>query len=250
MICPQCATRNELGARRCAACGHPFTRAAAQAQSSPAAARGRRRGAPVTPASDASWDAAALAPAIPARTGDARGGSGCLLALLLGGSAIAGLVLAAYLAMTFYVKPMVRDATVADLRDGVSSEVSQQISEQLAGAPQGEIVISEAEVNERLDATGNLGPLDTVDVSITPGGIEVALGAYGLEGTYQAQVVEENGSVALTSGSLDGPLALVVPDGELEAAVNREIAAAIAAAGYQVEQVALSDGAVTLVLAQ
>lgn len=249
MICPQCATRNELGARRCASCGHPFTRDAIVARSQPqqpGTRRRLRRGDPSPLPAAGGWDAAAT----PARATTGRGGSGCLLALLLGGSTIAGLVLAAYLAMTFYVKPMVRDAAVADLRDGVSSEVSQQISEQLAGAPEGEIVISEAEVNQRLDATGNLGPLDSVDVRITPAGIEVALGAYGLDGTYQAQVVEENGSVALTSGSLDGPLALVVPDGELEAAVNREIAAAIAAAGYQVEHVALSDGAVTLVLAQ
>jgi hypothetical protein len=158
------------------------------------------------------------------------------------------IVVAALIVSNWYIKPMVKDMAVSDLRDGVQSEVATQIEAQLADAPEGEVVITEAEINDRIDATGNLGPIDTVDVEITPTGLEVALSAYGLSGDYDAQLIEQDGAVALEGGSLGGPLSFVVPDGDLASAVNAEIAAAIAASGYRVDSVALGDGTMTLVL--
>jgi len=177
-------------------------------------------------------------------------GRGCLVTLGILTVALFGLVIAALIFTNFYVKPMVRDAAVEDLRLGVQEEVTTQIEAQIQDAPVGEIVISQIEINERIDATGNLGPIDDVDVVIQPAGVNVNLSAYGLSGDYDAQVVERDGAVALEGGALGGPLSFVVPEGDLEAAVNAEIANALANAGYRVESVVLGEGEMTLVLAR
>ena len=260
MICPQCGQRNELGVRRCQACGQPFTRDAIERQyrgrgTQRAAARQQPAASPyasITPYDtyDA-YDAAVPVRATQrttARRGGRGRGRGCLLGLGAFGVLLFALTVAALLVANWYIKPMVRDAAVADLREGVQSEVAIQINSQIQDAPTGEVVISQTEINQRIDATGNLGPIDDVDVVITPAGLEVALAAYGLSGDYDAQVVERDGAIALEGGSLDGPLAFVVPDGDLESAVNSEIAAALASSGYRVDSVALGDGELTLVL--
>ncbi len=111
-----------------------------------------------------------------------------------------------------------------------------------------EVTITEQEINERVNARGNLGPIDDLQVHITPEGLLVDLSAYGFDGTYRAAIVERDGSVALDGGSLDGPLAYAVSDGDLEQAINRELAVALSAAGYRVAGVTLGDGALTLAL--
>ena len=72
--------------------------------------------------------------------------------------------------------------------------------------------------------------------------------AYGVDGAYRAAITERDGMVVLDDGRLDGPLSYVVPDGELEQAINRELAGALTAAGYRVAGVTLGDGALTLAL--
>jgi hypothetical protein len=144
-----------------------------------------------------------------------------------------------------FVKPRVRDAAVAGIQSRVGSEVRSTIDEQLGEATTGTVVISEAEINNRINRS-NLDPLDEVSVAITPGGVLVDLEAYQLNGSYSAQLREVNGSVVLDSGSISGPLSLVVPSGDLESAVNAAIADALTEAGYRVESVTLGDGVVTL----
>jgi hypothetical protein len=139
----------------------------------------------------------------------------------------------------------VRDAAVTDLRTGVRDEVNAQIADQIADAPEGDIVITDDEINQRL-AAGDLGPIDEVTITIAPDVMTVDLSAYGLHGTYQSVIRAENGTLVLDSGSLDGPLAFVIPDGELTDATNAEIAAALAAAGYRVESATMQDGAIAL----
>lgn len=167
-----------------------------------------------------------------------------LLVLLI----IAGLLAAGLLAAAeFYVKPRIRDLAVTDLRGGVRDEIRTEIDAQLQQAPTGSIVITEGDLNQRLDDVP-LGMLDSVDVQITPQGLEVSLSAWGLSGTYDADLVARDGSVAVEGGNVDGPLGLVVPDGELAAVANDEISAALADAGYVVTSISLEDGQMTLQL--
>jgi|GEM_PF-2988809 len=260
MICPQCATRNELGSQRCRACRRPFTHEAYEA----AQPRDRfRRRRPVTgqqapvryadaapavdPAVDATgvWDSRTVAPRRTRRRGRPHG---CLLAFGVLSILAVALLIGALLASTYIVKPMVRDAAVTDLRAGVRDEVNAQIATQIANAPEGEIVITDDEINQRLAAGGDLGPIDDVTITIAPDVITVDLSAYGLSGTYESVIRAENGSVVLDGGSLNGPLSFVIPNDDLADATNVEIAAALSEAGYHVQSATMQDGAIALVV--
>jgi hypothetical protein len=259
MICPQCATRNELGSLRCRACRRPFTHEAYEAAAPARRSQPRRRQAPnpapgwdddrtihpVPPVDDDTgvWSGRAVAAGRPRR---GRGSRGCLIAFGVLSIIVVGLVVAALLASSYIVKPMVRDAAVTDLRAGVRDEVSSQIASQVDDAPEGEIIITDDEINQRLAASGDLGPIDDVTITIAPDVITVDLSAYGLSGTYQSVIRAENGSVVLDSGSLDGPLGFVIPNNELADATNAEIAAALSEAGYRVESATMQDGAIAL----
>jgi len=185
----------------------------------------------------------AMAAAPPARRG--RRGGGCLLSFVLlltiGG-------VAAWLLITQVVQPRVGDMAVDGIRDGVREAVQDRIATEVGLELSGEVTITEQEITDRLQSHGNLGPIDDIQVHINPDGLSVDLSAYGLGGTYKAAVIEQDGSLALTNGHLDGALAYAVPEGELESAINRELAAALAAGGYRVEDVTLGDGALTLAL--
>lgn len=262
MICPQCATRNELGSQRCRACRQPFTHDAYQAAAPARRFQPRRHQVP-EPAPEPDWtNEPRRQPAAPldetgvwsgqvASTGRPRRRRrphGCLVAFAALSIVVVGLLVAALLASTYVVKPMVRDAAVTDLQAGVRDEVSSQIASQINDAPEGEIVITDDEINRRLDASGNLGPIDDVTITIAPDVITVDLSAYGLSGTYESVIRAENGTIVLDSGSLDGPLGYVIPNDELAEATNVEIAAALSAAGYRVESATMQDGAIALVV--
>jgi hypothetical protein len=180
----------------------------------------------------------------------ARGRHGCLLAFGLASLLAVGALVLLLLAATMVVQPMIRDAAVDDLRQGVRSEVSRQITTQIGEAPGGEIVLSQDELNRRLANSGSLGPISDVGVTITPEGLVVRLRAYGVDGTYQATVEEQAGSVVLSGSPMEGPLALLLPEGDLEEAINAELATALAESGYYVNDVAMRDGAIVLQMAQ
>jgi hypothetical protein len=238
MICPQCSNHSQPGAARCRSCGRPFARAAGQQERS---ASPHRESVPAgVPAPEP------VTTAYAARAGGRRGRrAGCLPVLAVAGLLVVGLVVGLLLAGELVVKPIVRDRAVAELREGVRDEVAAQISGDIGEAPGGEVVITEAELNQRLDAA-SLDPIEDVAVEITPTGLVVALEAYQLNGTYHTQVIEQDGSVVLQGGDISGPLSFVVPSGELEAAVNAELSTALADAGYVVDTVALGDGVMTL----
>ena len=259
MICPQCAARNPLGSTRCRTCARPFTRDAYRARMPPARRSARQPAEP--PGREPAWPATADAPLFERtrawqgqvageRPRASRKRRGALIALGLASVVVVGTLVVLLLASAYVVKPIVREAAVADLRAGVRDEVSTQIATQIADAPAGEVVITDDEINQRLDDAGQLGPIDDLMLTITPEGLVVDLSAYGLSGTYQSVIRVENGAVVLDRGSLDGPLALVIPNGELADAANAEIAAALSEAGYRVESATMQAGAIVLAVSQ
>ena len=241
MICPQCGHRNEVGVAQCAACRRPFTRAAAERRAWHASARRAQPAA--TAASVATVTPFDVPAAPPARR--RRGAGGCMVTLLVG-LALTGAL--GWLLLTQVVQPRVGDMAVDGIRDGVRSAVHDRVATEVGGLPAGEVTITEQEITDRINAHGNLGPIDDVQVHITPEGLLVDLSAYGVDGAYRAAITERDGMVVLDDGRLDGPLSYVVPDGELEQAINRELAGALTAAGYRVAGGTLGDGALTLAL--
>jgi hypothetical protein len=236
MLCPQCGARNPLGVRRCQACARPFTREAL-AEDAPALAYDERT----------AYTAAYSVPVRQPRPQRARRPRfGCLtalaaLALLL----VAGLVAALALG-NLVVKPYVRDSARDDLQTGVRSEVARQLSTQVGDLPDGQVTITDADVNQRIQQNGNLGPIDDVAVAFTPVGVDVSLRAYGLNGSYHATPRVVDGSLRLEGGALDGALGYVVPAGDLESIVNDELSAALHDAGYTVDDITLEQGQIVL----
>jgi hypothetical protein len=172
-------------------------------------------------------------------------GSRIVAALLLTGLAVTGL-----LVNERVVKPMVAEQVGDELRPGIQTAVAVEVNSQVGDVPAGEVVVTEAEINQRIEEAGDLGPLDAATVDLTPEGVRVNLTAWGVSGDYQADLQVNQGSLALEGGSLGGPLALIVPAGELEQAANEAIASALNDLGYQVESVALDEGTITLGLAR
>jgi hypothetical protein len=257
MICPRCGTQNELGARRCSNCLLAFTRGAAE--------RDGRSGIPgqgaLGPATGG-WDHEADPqgafdyPDYDAERRPRRGfpAVGCIAALGILATTAAVAVVVFLLASNLWIRPMVRDAADDDLREGVRQEVADQIATHAslsaeAGEPAaGEITITEAEINDRIDATGDLGPFDDVSVDLDDGGVTVKLRAYGVRGTYDADLRAENGTLVLDGGDIDGPLGLLAPTNDLEQAVNEEIAESLVGAGYRVDAVSVRDGELVLIV--
>jgi hypothetical protein len=247
MLCPQCGARNPLGVRRCQHCARPFTREAL-AEDAPALVYGDDTYA-ATATATATATAPFAAPALPAGRSARRPRPrrarpfGCLTALAL--LLVAGLAGALALG-NFVVKPYVRDAARDHLTTGVQSEVARQLSTQVGDLPDGQVTLTDADVNQRIQQTGDLGPLDDVSVAFTPSGIEVSLRAYGLNGSYHATPRVVDGSLRLEGGALDGALGYVVPAGDLERIVNDELAAALSNAGYTVHDITLGQGQIVL----
>jgi hypothetical protein len=248
MLCPQCNTRNPLGSRRCRACHHPFTRGAAERAAQFAAPTSATTATTSGTTSRDDWTAAHDEWADRARSGDRRQYGGCALALgIVAIMAVAGLV--GLLALSnFVIKPMVRDAAVREIQSGVRVDVQDEIETQLDDAPDGDVTVTEAEINEQISASDDLGPLNDIGVTLNESGIEVQLRAYGISGAYHVTPRVENGVVVLEDGDVSGPLSLVVPTADLESALNQELAAALQASGYEVDQLALGEGFLTLTL--
>jgi hypothetical protein len=282
MICPQCGKRNELGIQRCRFCRRVFTRSASRprAVSPPSTWHDARisaqqgfdprppdRRQPPTWDEEPAWESDTPFPEQPVAREPRRQSlasysdgpinsqrrparAGCLLAFGITSVLLVGGIVLLVLASTFVVQPMIRDAAVAQISTGVRDEVTRQIDSQIGDSLSGNIVISEDEINQRLATGIELGPISGASVQITPEGLVIRLRAYGVDGTYRAQVLDQNGSIAIVGSPMEGPLSYVMPEGDLENAVNAELAAALSDAGYFVEQVAVADGTITLTLSQ
>lgn len=234
MLCPSCGEKNQLGAQRCQSCGYAFTR---QARGDHAA--GRHAG---------SYSNDYRSRPSFANRRRRRGPLRAVVVLMLLLIIAAGAVIGAMLLKDSVVKPYVADQVSDDLDRGIREAVHQQVPEVPVNIGPTEVTITEEDINQRLANRENFGPLDQATVDVTPEGIEIALEAYGLSGTYSADLVAANGQLQLQNGSIDGPLGMLLPTSDLEAVANQAISGSLNDAGYQVNQVTLSDQALVIAL--
>lgn len=173
-----------------------------------------------------------------------------LVIWLIALGAIAVILVAGFqLASDNIIKPIVADRVGEDIDSGVESLVTGQLASMpLAIDQPQEIMVSEAELNQRIAEQQNLGPLDNARAEITSDGIVVHMDAYGLSGTYHAQVGVVDGRAVLQDGSIGGPLGYVIPVGELEQVANEAIARSLSTSEIRVTQVTLVDGEMVLTL--
>ena len=245
MYCPRCGERQPLGTRRCAACGFPFTRE--EADTGRAAARsGSTQGA----VRYREWERG---------PGVGRRLLGCLGFTILAVVVVLGVVTVVSNAV---VRPYIGRAIAAHLRLPTTSSTAQSdpatTSTSTAAAvlvprvpaDAAQVVITQDQLNANIAAhAGEIRPLDTATVRITPTEVAVDMSAYGVSGTYHGQVVVQNGKAVLTNGRIDGALGWVVPPGPIETALNDQIAASMDASGVSVTSVALQQGQMIVGLA-
>lgn len=174
--------------------------------------------------------------------------SGCLLSLILMLAVAAGVIIGAIVVTDMYVKPRVTEAISTHVGSGIEATVREQVNAELANLPAGDITISEDDINQRISEQGNLGPVDDLNVTINPEGIEATLDAYGVSGNYSGDVYVENGQIRLSNSSISGPLQYVVSEGDIEQIASNAINRALLESGYQVEAVTLQDGWLVLTL--
>ena len=267
MRCPQCGTRNVLGSASCSNCGRPFTSGqrrdhsagARDAQPSPseetiriptAEVRQARPDVHVHYERDAYddeydyYEEPYAAPPVAAR----RGMNGCLMSLMIMLAVSAGVIIGAIMVTNMYVKPRVNDAISSYVGAGIEDTVREQVNLELADMPSGDITVSEADINQQISEQGNLGPVDDLNVSIDPDGIDASLQAYGLSGNYSGDVYVEDGQIRLRNSNVSGPLQYVVSQGDIEQIASNAINRALQESGYVVEAVTLQDGWLVLTL--
>lgn len=268
MRCPQCGTRNPLGSERCSNCGREFTRSKPVQSPRPATqagaagddtayipsdrARQRRPDVHVHVREDEyGYDDEPYEREAAYREPAPRwGGFRCLTVLAALLVVVLLAVIALILAANLLIKPRIEDAVADNVGSGIETAVSEQVSASIPDVPAGEITITEADINQRIAAQNNLGPVSNLNVGITPDGVEADLDAYGLSGSYSADVAAENGQIQLTNSDVSGPLQYLVPEGQIEQIAADAINRALAGAGYRVEGVTLQDGALVLSLAR
>lgn len=238
MLCPSCGEKNPLGAQHCRACGYAFTRAEHERQYPEQQERAWERAYPGRP--------------YPHGAGTARRrGRGWrwiffIMILLVAGAAavVAGMALSGGV-----IKPFVADRISDDLNQGIHEAIQQEIG--IGALPEqassGEVTITEQQINERVAAHALVGPLDQATVDLQTNGIAIDLEAYGLSGTYRADLVVVDGQVRLRNGSIDGALGMILPTGEMEDVTNDAIGSSLNQAGYRVEALQMSDSAIVLV---
>lgn len=259
MRCPQCGTRNPLGSERCTQCGRPFTRAASRnqrqdtytagghAQNDGPAGRAQRPDVHVHYGQHADpYDDGYYAAQPPRR----RRLPGCLTTLIVLLALSAALIIGLIVATDVFVRPRVADAISERIGSGIETTVRDQISTEIGELPSGEITISEAEINQKIAERGNLGPVDDLTIDILRTGAEANLSAYGLSGTYTADIQYQDGRIVFANSDVGGPLQYLVPEGEIERIASDAINRSLAESGYRVEGVTLHDGELVLTLAR
>ncbi|HET7036046.1 MAG TPA: zinc ribbon domain-containing protein [Thermomicrobiaceae bacterium] len=232
MFCPRCGARGEPGAQRCAECGAPFTRRSAAGQ--PPA----RRAAPAArqPASYRTYHRG---------SGVGRAVVAWLVVLFLAAVAVLALIT---VFSSSVIKPFVGQQLEQSLAAPTSTATATSApaaapTAQTAEASPRQAVITEQQLNQGIaEHQDQLGPLDSVQVTIDADELAVELSSHGLSGTYHGQVTVQDGKPALANGHIDGLLGHVIPTRQLEDVLNQQIDAALAQSGVAVRSVTLQPG--------
>lgn len=131
-------------------------------------------------------------------------------------------------------------------------EIPPQAGSALSGAvaalPNGELVITEADVNGYIAANPQaLAPIDSASLRFTGGQALVDLRAYGISGTASAGLDAQDGRIVVVNPQLDGPLGLALSGQEIAAAITNRLNAELASQGRRVESLRVEEGRLVLI---
>lgn len=256
MICPRCQTRNQLGVSACASCGAPFTRQAARR------ARPEKR----QPQRGASFQEpypqpAAASPYPPQGRGVSPGrqrrayrrGAGP------GNRAVGGLI--AFLIITIVVISAAAWLSSGDTTDRIGTTVSDSVGglvpfssdddqpdveiPEAPPEPQGDLtwILTQDELNQRIRNNPDaFSPASDVRAELGDGTVTVHFRAYGANGTYHGSLTTRDGVPVVADSTIDGALGFVVGSGQIDNALNQQMAAVVAEQNVSVESVHVRPG--------
>jgi hypothetical protein len=257
MICPRCQIRNELGASQCASCGAPFTRQAAR-RTRPEQG-GRRHDYNYHQPRSTQPAGAAAFPQPGSHAPPRRQKRVYRRNVGPGNRAIGGLI--AFLIITIVVISAAAILGSGDTSSRIGDGLSDGVSGIFGGTdnndgpdvevpeappePQGEQTwtLTEDELNQRLSAQEDaFGPADDVSVELGEGTVTVRFRAYGASGTYHGSLTTRDGVPVVADSTIDGALGWVVSSGQIDDALNREMAAVVSEQQVSVESVHVRPG--------
>ena len=184
-----------------------------------------------------------FAPPPPAR----RNRRGCLLGLLAF-LLIAGL--AAVYGWFGVARPYLRDVARDELSTGVAAEIRAIEPADLPLLPSGELTLTEAEIDAHLrEHAGAYGPLDDLDVEISPTGLRVRFSVFGATSTYSGRPEIQDGALVVADGDLSGPAAQILGPADVAPIVESQLAALLTRSNRRPTAVSLADGALTVTTA-
>ncbi|MBA3336452.1 MAG: zinc ribbon domain-containing protein [Chloroflexia bacterium] len=161
------------------------------------------------------------APLPPEPTPPRRGPHGCLL----GGLAtllILGVTL--FVLWSLVVRPYLGNVAREQIRDGAIAQIER--IDRLPVLPSGEIVVREAEINDRLATDPSAyEPITEPRVEITPERIAIRFSLYGTSSTYAGQLDVEEGNIVVRNGTVDGPAGQVLSPEDVAVIVEEQLAA-------------------------
>jgi hypothetical protein len=261
MICPQCNTRNQLGAAQCASCGAPFTRRAAR-RVRPEQAGPRQSYGP-TPQQQYAQPAPAYGgppprqsparPRRPRRSNPAAAGPGA--------RAIGGLI--AFLIITIVIISAAAWLGSGDtsqrLGDGLGDRVSglspfagddseSQPDIEVPETPPEPLgdqtwTLTEDELNQRVrENPDSFSPASDVRIELGEGTVTVRFRAYGAHGTYHGSLTTRDGVPVVADSTVDGALGFVIGSSDIDEALNRQMAAVVEEQNVSVQSVHVRPG--------
>ncbi|GAB4433147.1 MAG: hypothetical protein OHK0015_21530 [Chloroflexi bacterium OHK40] len=136
----------------------------------------------------------------------------------------------------------------SELQATVEQQASEVLPAAVAALPQGELLVSEADVNDFLAANpAALAPIERASVDFTEGRALASIGAYGLSSTAAVSLAARDGRIAVTAAEISGPLALAISGDQLARSLAERLNAEFAAQGRRVDELRIEEDRLVLV---
>jgi hypothetical protein len=250
MVCPECNAWNPLRSQRCRSCGHPFTwQAAARSRQNPFR---QSRSQEIETAGPRDYRMhESMQPRTRRRRGVARRVYTAMSVFLL----LAILVVATAAMLT---------ADGNDQASRIGETVTERVREVTALIPSGDgdpeappepvrseftpvgdqiWILSQDELNRRIaESGGQVGSASDVRIDLDYDQVTIRFRAFGIPGTYRANVVAVDGQAVVTNSSMSGPLRFFVSASDIDAMLNAELRQAARDEAVSVESVQVQPG--------